>query len=90
MSEDPAYLAETKARCGYRAPPQALTDATLGHYLGDAPWNALHDWLDANAEDGNTALLVYLAERYDQTISEAYAATDGYAKSRDPDYVNYN
>lgn len=82
MPETADKLAQYKARARYSQPPEIM-DPPAGALLGrDAEWHDLVAWFDEHTDSWHDSLLVYLAERYGQTISEAYADTDGYAKSR--------
>ncbi|AEQ52663.1 hypothetical protein [Pelagibacterium halotolerans] len=80
-------------RIAYIAPPTELEpEGALGQ---DQKWVDLVDfWYDQDVSWG-AALLVYISDRFDVTLEQAYADTDSFAKSmtarfdrlEDPDAV---
>ena len=72
-------LQEYIFNCDYREPPADLWPSKFPDLAG-AQWNALHDWFQANTKDADDAVLVFIADRANVSIGEAYIATDGWAK----------
>ena len=79
--EEASHIEEVSARSGYKAPPPELEpEGVLGE---DARWDDLWDWFREHTDDGHDAFLVYLCRRYpNQSISDAYAGTDSWVKSK--------
>jgi hypothetical protein len=96
MPRTPAEKVEVGLRAeeiGYVAPPAELEPEGV---IGEDPrWVELLDFWHSEDVDWGAALLVYVSDRYDVTMSEAYAGTDGFAKAmiarfdriEDPDCV---
>lgn len=67
------------SRINYVAPPAEMEPTgVLGE---DSRWVELVDFWIAEDVDWGAALLVYIADRFDVSIEQAYADTDSFAKS---------
>lgn len=92
--DEEARIEDYRRVSGYRAPPMTLWP-TRGPDLDPAAWDVLLDWLAAHTENPRAALLVYVTDRTQCTIGEAYVITDGFMKRRndrlaqmkDPDWI---
>lgn len=64
---------------GYVAPPAEMEPTGV---LGDdEKWVALVDFWIAEDVDWGAAMLVYISDRFDGSIEQAYVDTDSFAKS---------
>jgi hypothetical protein len=83
-----------KSEIHYRQPPTELVPARGPDYVG-AAWDRLFEWFEENTNSANDAILVFISEKSNVTLSHAYEITDGWAKRRnqtdeDGVYLSYN
>jgi len=70
----------TKTEINYRQPPKELVPARGPDYDG-AAWDRLFDWFEANTSSATDAILIFLSEKANVTLSHAYEITDGWARN---------
>jgi hypothetical protein len=83
-----------KSEINYRQPPTELVPARGPDYDG-AAWDRLSDWFEKNTNSASDAILIFISEKSNVTLSHAYEITDGWAKRRnqtdeDGVYCSYN
>lgn len=78
-ADDIKYIDERAAACRYKAPPAELEPT--GVMGKDSKWVELSDWFEINTHDWGTAMQVYIARRWGQSMQEVYMNIDGWMKS---------
>ncbi|MAN77654.1 MAG: hypothetical protein CML24_10780 [Rhizobiales bacterium] len=76
--KDIKYIDECAERCRYKSPPAELEPT--GVMFEDPKWEELSDWFEIHTHSWPTAMQVYIARRWGQSIGEVYANTDNWMK----------